>query len=128
MNYVPAFAVQVSSDIGEEVNLRGRIIDEMVRDDRHLGFANTNNNYINLTDNYRVGREGVGPTTISAWIESSMTLAQAALKKSLRTINKLYKEGTANHMTVLVLFVFIVFIIVYFFMKANRVAKFVSGS
>ena len=36
MNYVPAFAVQVSSDIGEEVNLRGRIIDEMVRDDRHV--------------------------------------------------------------------------------------------
>ena len=60
--------------------------------------------------------------------ESSMTVAQAALKKSLRTINKLYKEGSANHMIVLVLFVFIVFVVVYFFIRANRVVSMVTGS
>eukprot|EP00240_Pyramimonas_obovata_P011961 CAMPEP_0118935484 /NCGR_PEP_ID=MMETSP1169-20130426/15668_1 /TAXON_ID=36882 /ORGANISM="Pyramimonas obovata, Strain CCMP722" /LENGTH=131 /DNA_ID=CAMNT_0006878529 /DNA_START=231 /DNA_END=626 /DNA_ORIENTATION=+ len=80
---------KVSGDIGEEVNIRGRLIDDM---------------------------------------EGSMTLAQAALKKSLRTINKLYKEGSANHMIVLVLFVFIVFVVVYFFMKANRVVSMVTGT
>mmetsp|Transcript_31728 Transcript_31728/g.53310 ORF Transcript_31728/g.53310 Transcript_31728/m.53310 type:complete len:130 (+) Transcript_31728:288-677(+) len=80
---------KVSNDIGDEVNIRGRLINDL---------------------------------------EHSMTVAQVALKKSLRFANKLYQSSSSNHMIYLTLFVFAAFLVVYFFTKANRLIGFVSGS
>mmetsp|Transcript_5636 Transcript_5636/g.7622 ORF Transcript_5636/g.7622 Transcript_5636/m.7622 type:complete len:129 (+) Transcript_5636:398-784(+) len=72
----------VSSNIGEEVSMRNKIISDL---------------------------------------ENTISKAQSALKGSMRTLNKMYKEGSsANHMTVIVVFVFCIFLLVYFWMRANR--------
>jgi len=59
-------------------------------------------------------------------MESTIVNCQKALKAASKKLNKLYRESSANHLIVLICFVFAMFMGAYMWIRTSRVAAYVG--